>query len=149
LAIIVGLIVVWAASVLTYDRWSAAKARRHFRQVFAPEGKDLLLVYSNSPHWQAYVEQTWLPRWGKRAVILNWSERSRWDQRAPEVRLFRSVAGNREFNPLGVVILRSGELAVVRFWQAFRDYKHGKDRLLRAAEAELEQQLSSASLDAS
>ena len=27
---------------------------------------------------------------------------------------------------------------MIRFWQAFRDYKHGKDRTLRAAEAELE-----------
>ena len=30
-----------------------------------------------------------------------------------------------------------GPVQVIRFWQAFRDYKHGKERALRAAEAEL------------
>jgi hypothetical protein len=59
--------------------------------------------------------------------------------RRPDVALFRVFAGDREFNPLAIVVPSEGRRArVVRFWRAFRDYKHGKDRLLRAAEAELE-----------
>ena len=48
-------------------------------------------------------------------------------------------AGDREFNPLGIVVPQKGRAArVVRFWRAFRDYKHGKDGPLRVAEAELQ-----------
>ena len=46
-------------------------------------------------------------------------------------------AGDREFNPLAIVFPERGLVQVIRFWQAFRDYKHGKERALRAAEAEL------------
>jgi hypothetical protein len=46
-------------------------------------------------------------------------------------------AGDHEFNPLAIVIPADGSVRVIRFWQAFRDYKHGKHRTLRAAEAEL------------
>jgi hypothetical protein len=86
------------------------------------------------------VEENWLPRWGNRAVVLNWSERRNWQrERRPEVALFRAFAGDREFNPVGIVVPQKGRAArVVRFWRAFREYKHGKDRLLLAAEAELE-----------
>jgi hypothetical protein len=111
-----------------------------FRRTWQVQGKDLLLVYSNGPHWQRYVEQPWLPRWGHRAVVLNWSERRTWKRRAPaEVALFRTFAGSREFNPLGIVVPPTGiRVKVVRFWLAFRDYKHGNDRLLKHAEAELD-----------
>ena len=134
-----------AGAAYVYDRWRKWRAVRRFRAVWGTEGRDLLLVYSNSPTWQRYVEQTWLPRWGHRAVVLNWSERSKWGRFArAEVALFRAFAGAREFNPLGIVVPARGRNAhVVRFWLAFREYKHGKDRLLRAAEAELDRCLSS------
>jgi hypothetical protein len=134
-----GVIVIAAASYAAHV-WRQWRAVRRFRAVWKPRGKDVLLVYSNSPHWQGYVEDTWLPRWGHRAVVLNWSDRAVWKRdRRPEVALFRVFAGDREFNPLAIVVPSEGRRArVVRFWRAFRDYKHGKDRLLRAAEAELE-----------
>jgi 8-oxo-dGTP pyrophosphatase MutT (NUDIX family) len=37
-----------------------------------------------------------------------------------------------------VVPARGRKVHVVRFWLAFREFKHGKDRLLRAAEADLD-----------
>jgi hypothetical protein len=134
-----GVIVIAAASYGAHV-WRQWRAVRRFRRVCEPQGKDVLLVYSNSPHWQGHVEDTWLPRWGHRAVVLNWSDRRVWKRdRRPEVALFRAFAGDREFNPLAIVVPSEGRRArVVRFWRAFRDYKHGKDRLLRAAEAELE-----------
>jgi len=64
--------------------------------------------------------------------VLNWSERSHWKGSGrAEVALFRAYAGQREFNPLGIALPRHGRHAqLVRFWLAFRDYKHGKNRLL-------------------
>ena len=115
------------------------RAVQRFRRSWGRQGKDLLLVYSNSPNWQRYVEEHWLPRWGHRSVTLNWSERNEWARRgAPEVALFRAFAGCKEFNPLGIVVPPAGSrVHVVRFLRAFRDYKHGNDRRLREAEAEL------------
>jgi hypothetical protein len=140
LLIFAAVIILIAAATYVWHVWRQWRAVRRFRSAWKSQGKDVLLVYSNSPHWRAYVEDTWLPRWGHRAVVLNWSDRRVWrhDRRA-EVALFRAFAGDREFNPLGIVVPSEGRRArVVRFWRAFRDFKHGKDRLLRAAEAELD-----------
>jgi hypothetical protein len=140
LLIFASVIVLIAAATYVWHVWRQWRAVSRFRSAWKPQGKDVLLVYSNSPHWKAYVEDAWLPRWGHRAVVLNWSDRRMWqhDRRA-EVALFRAFAGDREFNPLGIVVPLEGRRPhVVRFWRAFRDFKHGKDRLLRAAEAELD-----------
>ncbi|HYL78324.1 MAG TPA: hypothetical protein VEU96_29305 [Bryobacteraceae bacterium] len=147
-----GLLILAAAVAMTVAGlylghvWRRLRAVRRFRAVWQAQGKDLLLVYSNSPNWKHYVEEKWLPRWGNRAVVLNWSERQNWQrERRPEVALFRVFAGDREFNPLGIVVPQKGRSArVFRFWHAFREYRHGKDRLLRAAEAQLEAYLDAA-----
>jgi hypothetical protein len=143
--ILAAAIALTAAGAYVAYVWRRWRAVRRFREAWHSQGRDLLLVYSNSPNWKHYVEQKWIPRWGNRAVVLNWSERQIWQrERRPEVALFRAYAGDREFNPLGIVIPKKGRAArVVRFWRAFREYKHGKDRLLRAAEAELEACLNS------
>jgi len=94
---------------------------------------------------------------------MNWSERTRWKQDYPvEARLFRQL-GHREFNPAAVIFrpptrgqlfrrwLRAireldpiamlvpyeSSIDTVRFYQPFRDYKHGRDHTLRAAEHRL------------
>lgn len=62
-------IVLVAAPVLAVgmacDRWDRARLRRAFKARWGEAGKDLLLVYSDSPHWKDYVERRWLPgrRW--------------------------------------------------------------------------------------
>ena len=134
LVIVAPLIVVTAG----YDRWRRAQLRRAFLTRWAPSGKDVLLVYSDSPHWQRYVETHWLPQLGARAVVLNWSERATWPERHPlEAAVFRRWAGDREFNPIAIVLPARGPVKVIRFWRAFRDLKHGKPEALRAAEREL------------
>lgn len=113
-----------------------ARLRRRFRKRW--QGKAGLLVYSNSPHWQAYIEERWLPRLEERLVVLNWSARQEWPRRHPlEAELVRRYLGQTEYNPAAVLIPVKGKVRVIRFWQAFRDYRHGRDRALRAAEAEL------------
>lgn len=120
-------------------RWVAL---RRFRGRWLSRGRDLLIVYSDSPHWQTYVQERWLPKWGHRAVVLNWSERRRWlSSRTPEAAMFRAFAGFREFNPIAIVVPGRGAAQVVRFWRAFKDFKHGKTELLLQKEEELERAL--------
>jgi hypothetical protein len=151
------------AFLLAWEEWRAGAQRRQFARVHGPEVRGIL-IYSNSPNWQQYIEQHWLPRIGPRLVVVNWSERARWKDTHPlEAAIFRRHLGDREFNPAAIVFrpLMSGRLFrrwlaairaldplgmlapyapsadVVRFFQPFRDYKHGKERALQAAEAEL------------
>ena len=135
-------VLLLALPFLAIGAWLDGRKRRRLEREFharwGAAGKRLLLVYSNSPHWQAYIEAYWLPRIDRVAVVLNWSERARWPEEHPfEAEVFRMWAGNREFNPVAIVMPERGPVQVIRFWQAFRDYKHGKDRALRAAEAKL------------
>jgi hypothetical protein len=46
--------------------------------LWCTRGRDILFVYSNSPVWHDYLEQRLLPWLEDRAVVLNWSDRSRW-----------------------------------------------------------------------
>lgn len=105
LLILVAMLAALVVGAYVGDQWRKWRAVRRFRSIWGIQGKDLLLVYSNSPHWQRHVEENWLPRWGHRVVVLNWSERSKWARPArAEVALFRAFAGGREFNPLGIVV---------------------------------------------
>lgn len=121
--------------------WQRVDRRRLARQVPGQwQGRRLMLVYSDSPVWKEYVEANWLPRVADVAVLLNWSARKRWPSEHPfEARVFRRWAGRREFNPLAIAFMPDGQVEVVRFWRAFRDFKHGKAARLRAAEKRLEE----------
>lgn len=137
----VGLLVLLILAGVGWQQFAIWSATERFRREYRSAGRDLLLVYSNSPHWQSYVEANWMPRWLTRAVILNWSERVTWNRKQPEVALFHALATQREYNPLAIVVPSRGRPIVVRFWKAFRDYKHGRDRALKQQEAELERWL--------
>ena len=105
---------------------------RQFHQKFLPP-KDLLLVFTASPHWLPRIEQVWLPRWADRAVLFNRSEP--WSAQQVEAKLWKAFGGFVEHTPLAVVLPRRGKPVVVRFFLAFRDFKHDKPaRLLRAEE---------------
>jgi len=119
-----------------FDEW---RLRRRFAAVFGEEGKEMVFVYSNSPHWKERMEQVILPRVEKKAVVLNWSERSTeaWRRRPLAVRVFELWGGGREFNPMAVVFPTGRRTKTIRFWQAYRDFRHGKSKLLKDTEAEL------------
>ena len=130
--------VVIAPFLIGWDRWKERRLWRRFEAKWRPQGKAGLLVYSNSPHWQTYIESRWLPTLAHRLVVLNWSDRYAWSASSPlEAAIHRHWAGTREFNPVAIVFRRGSRPAVVRFWKAFRDHKHGKLIALRAAEQEL------------
>ncbi len=104
--------------------------------LWSPAGKRVLFVYSNSPVWQSYIEDNILPRLPQGSVVLNWSERRRWRWWSLSAAVFHFFGGSREFNPLAVVVrpLRWGR--AFRFWQAFRDAKHGNRDALRLVETQ-------------
>ena len=134
---IVAVVVLSAIAKYHLHRWRLAA---EFRRKYGPDGKDVLFVYSDSPHWGEYIEANWLPRWGDRAVVLNRSRPWKGDQL--EARLWFAFAGSAEHTPVAIVVPRRGRTRVVRFWRAFRERKHGDAASLHAAEAQLDRILS-------
>jgi len=117
---------------LAYEYW----LKFRFWQRHGKHGRFVLLIYSDSPNWKDYIEVNILPRLEPHVVTLNWSERQEWHRSNPfEARLFHHWAGDTDFNPMAIVFAPTGEVREVRFWKAFKDSKHGKDRLLKQAES--------------
>jgi hypothetical protein len=100
---------------------------------WCPRGRDILFVYSDSPIWHDYVEQHIIPQLGKRALILNWSEREHWRFSLAKM-AFYYFGGYRQFNPLGVVFRPFRRSRVFRFWQPFWDFKRGRPEALHQME---------------
>jgi hypothetical protein len=157
LAVLLPMILVWSI----WETWRIRSLKRALRMKHGLQVRGIL-VYSNSPNWQAYIEEVWLPRVADKLVVLNWSERHAWGGDArTEAALFRRL-GHREFNPaaivfrertanalaawlravgsldvVGIIAPHAAELEMIRFFKAFRDYKHGKGLALSAAEQKL------------
>lgn len=93
--------------------------------LWIPRGKDALLVYSDSPIWRDYITHEVLPLIEGRAVVLNWSERSRWSNLSFAVHVFRSFSGDKEFNPMVVLFRPLRRAKYFRFWSAFKEWKRG------------------------
>jgi hypothetical protein len=119
--------------------WKLARATRLFRKMHGAERKDLLIVYSASPHWQSYIESQWLPRWGERAVLLNRSEPN-WKAR-PEAALWRGFTGPLEHTPSAIVVPAKGWPRVIRFYSAFKDLKRGNATTVHEKERDVEHAL--------
>ena len=135
LAVALVILLVWL-----WKRWQRDHANNSFRRTYGASGRDLLIVYSASPHWQGYIEREWLTRWSDRAVVLNRSAPN-WQQQ-PEAALWKRLAGRIEHTPVVIVIPPRGRPQVIRFYNAFRDYKHGKTAALHARERDVEQAIS-------
>ena len=103
--------------------------------VWNPRGIELLYVYSNSPHWQEYIEQNILPRLPSRAIVLNWSERKEWKFDLATF-AFRHFGGYRDFNPMALIFRPFRCVKTFRFFKPFRDFKHGKPDALHKMESE-------------
>lgn len=93
--------------------------------LWLPQGKDTLFVYSDSPIWHDYMTKQVLPLVKDRAIILNWSERSKWRRWRLTQQVFYSFGGRREFNPMVIIFRPIRRAKVFRFWSAFKDWKHG------------------------
>lgn len=105
--------------------------------VWCTRGIDTLVVYSDSPIWQKYMIESVISKLRGRSIVLNWSERRHWHSRSLPVVVFRYFGGNRECNPM-VVVFRPLRLSrTFRFWQPFRDCKHGNNSCLHDVENQL------------
>ncbi|GAB5407584.1 MAG: hypothetical protein Aurels2KO_58150 [Aureliella sp.] len=111
--------------------------------------RNVLLVYSNSPNWQDYVETELIPQLPENTIVLNWSERRSWPKLSLPVLVFRHFGGSREFNPIVLVFKPFHWTRTFRFWQAFRAYKHGKPDLLFETQDRLTQYMNRVGVRAS
>jgi hypothetical protein len=93
--------------------------------LWLPSGKDVLLIYSDSPIWHDYMTTQVIPAVKDRAVILNWSERSKWPKWSLSVHVFRTIGGGRDFNPMVAVFRPFQRARVFRFWSAFKEWTRG------------------------
>ena len=133
-AVVLAFLAVYGAFNFIRGLWLRAR----FRRKWGAEGKRILFVYSESPNWQEYIEQNILPRLSPLVISLNYSRRAEWKNKKPlEAKIWEQWGTGPGFNPVAIVLPDRGRVKVVRFYQAFRDFKHGKDRLLRQKEDEL------------
>ena len=95
------------------------------RILWLPRGKDVLLVYSDSPIWKEYMMEEIMPLLKGRAEILNWSERKQWSRWSLAVRVFHAYSGSKDFNPMVVLFRPLGKARLFRFLPAFEESKHG------------------------
>jgi hypothetical protein len=143
LLLFIGIAILAPFVIVLVNHRRRSRLLRAFRATHGAAGKDLLLVYTDSPHWRPYIEEHWVRRWEKRAVIFNRSEP--WQPGQLESRLWRSMAGILEHTPVAIVIPARGRPSVIRFFRAFRDFKHHKERRLHEAERALESALAASS----
>jgi hypothetical protein len=128
-AVFVVMIPVWLPVVLvSFVLYGAVRLLLHFLIVFAwlPTGKDMLLVYSDSPIWHDYMTANIIPLVKDRAVILNSSERKKWRRYSLPVVAFRLIGGYRNFNPLVIHFRPLRPSRSFRFWPAFKEWKQGR-----------------------
>lgn len=102
-----------------------------------PNGKDTLLVYSQSPIWHDYMTTQILPLVKDRAIVLDWSERKKWRKFSLPVLAFRLLGGYRNFNPLVIHFRPLRRAKLFRFWSAFKDWKHGNTDAVEQLRREL------------
>lgn len=138
IALLLAVVLPCLATYRVFVFYRRLRLRAKFRRKWGPDGKSVIFVYSESPNWQSYIEQEILPKLSPYAISLNYSRRAEWKNNKPlEALIWEHWAGEREFNPMAIVLPNRGKVRTIRFYQAFRDLKHGKDRLLRQKEDEL------------
>ena len=106
-----------------------------------PKGKDILYVSSDSPIWKEYMGTEVLPLVEKRAIVLNWSARSKWPKWSFAVRVFRTFGRGRDLNPIVVLFRPFRRARIFRFLPAFQERKHGNSASVEQLRRDLMQAL--------
>lgn len=102
-----------------------------------PEGKFVLLAYSNNRKWAPFIETRLLPCIGDACVIVDRSH-AQWKDRFPlEASVISHWGGYREHNPLAVVFPRAGRARVFRMYEAFQELQRGKQHRLEQVSKQL------------
>ena len=138
LPILLAVVLVLTLIILILRLIRGYVLRRRFHDRWAHEQRFILFVYSESPNWLEYFERNIFPKIRDYAVFLNWSRRSEWKRERPlEAKMLAHWGGDREFNPLAIIVPPKGRVQVIRYFRAFKDYKHGNEKQLREAERKL------------
>lgn len=74
-------------------------------------------------------------------MILNWSDRIKWPMLDLRTLAFRAFAGERLFNPVVILFKLFRWPERFRFYEPFKDRKHGKDQPLKELEEKLARRL--------
>lgn len=131
--LVIGLSPLLMIVVLLYFLWGAFL----YIAIWLIWTKQLaLFVYSDSPTWKDYIEKEILPYIQDRAVILNWSERKSWKNSLP-VLTFKYFGGYRNFNPIAFVFRPFHRVKIYRFFEAFKEFKHGDPKRVDRIKEEL------------
>jgi len=121
-----------------YEFFRGLWLRSMFQRKWGSKGKNILLVYSESPNWQDYIEREIVPKVARHAVLLNYSKRAEWRSDKPlEAKVWEHWCGGKEYNPIAILVPERGQIRTIPFYQAFKDFIHGKSFLLRQKEKEL------------
>lgn len=99
-------------------------------------GIRFLYVYSNSPNWKTHIEEEILPKLPEGKIVLNWSERKKWKRINLASLVFWHFGGYRAFNPMAVILKPLHRAKVFRFYEAFKNYKHGNVETLTKLETD-------------
>ena len=130
---------------LIYHHFCKIRLVRQVKEQWLGKGIRGIFVYSDGPHWKEYIETNILPKIGSKLVILNWSKRSTWNNDLLEVKVYKRWGnvgrilvnkklqwfGGKEHNPIAVVFQSNEEPKVIKFWNAFKEFKRGKDDTLK------------------
>ena len=112
--------------------------RRAFEDKWGRHGMRVVLAYSDDTRWRERIEQHWLPRIGRRAVVLDWKARQSFVPGASvEAHVFEHWAGQRDFDPIAIVIPPRGPVRTLRFRDAFVAHFAGREQALAIEEARL------------
>lgn len=134
LAVFISIIAIpfWIPKILT-----GISLGFKFHKEAVTQGKFIIFVYSNSPNWKSYIEENILPQIQDHAIVLNWSDRGRWDKTDLAVQSFHHWGGQENYNPLAIVFCNVLDVRVIRFYRAFHDFKHGNVIALQKTQAQL------------
>jgi hypothetical protein len=125
MAIAVGLVVFLRSFFIHLAVWIS----------WIPRGVDILLVYSDSPTWKAQIEETLAPLLKTRAVILNTSDRNRWQGGLASMTA-NYFARTRRAAPCCVLFRPLRRARVFRLRRPFQDLKYGQPETLAGIENE-------------
>lgn len=128
-----------AIAVVELRRAARRRAvRRAFEEKWGRHGMRIVLAFSDDTRWRERIEQHWLPRIGRRTVILDWKARQSFLPGAPvEAQVFEHWAGPRDFDPMAIVIPATGRVRTLRFRDAFVAHFAGREQPLAIEEARL------------
>ena len=104
-------------------------------------GIRIMYVYSESPVWEDHIKKEVLPKLPPNSIIMNWSKRKTWKRLSLSTIVFHYFGGSKAFNPMAILFPPFRRAKVYRFYDAFKEYKHGKTERLLSMERELFQKL--------